>query len=452
MSANTVDSGLGDLQPASFRGVPFGVNGDEARFGRSLAEHEYPFKDSQWMEDLGRGTRRFVIQGFLITDSLVYGGGDVQDQKEALIGAVETQGAGTLIHPSYGRLQVSVPEQGLIIYNRLDAGTYCEFAMLCLEAGEREFPSDSANQDEDALGAADDLDESAADDFFDDAEGPLGFGAFVGSVAVQTVTSWVDILDTVAGDVTGIFNMAASLIGPYGRFFNGALFGYSGIMALPGVIQTLESLVLSGTQTRAQIGADGDDLIAAAASLDPSQPAPVAQRCVADLVAACTNPADGVRLLTQLANFFPDYPNGPSVIGQASASMQTATGAMLRRAALAGLVRVAATYQPQSEADASQVRLAICDMLDAEAVRAGDTGDDASCTALARARGAVATILDDKGAQLPPMRQFTFAASMPALVLAQRLYQDPTRADQLVDEANPVNPLFMPKSFKALSS
>ena len=244
--------------------------------------------------------------------------------------------------------------------------------------------------------------------------------------------------------MTGIFNLAAGLAGPYGRFFNGALSGYIGSMAVPQFPQTLESLVLDAAQIRALIADDGNALTAAASSLDPAAPTPAAQKCVADLLAACKNPQDGGRLLIQLSNYFPDEPNGPSVIGQASATMQTVMATMLRRTALAGLVRAAAAYQPQSEEDASRVRLTVCDLLDAEAVRAGDTGDDASWAALTRCRGAVATILDTLGAKLPPMREFDFAITLPSLVLAQRIYQDSTRADQLVAEANPASPLFMP--------
>ena len=199
MSANTVDNGLGDIQPASFRGVPFGVLTAESRFGRSLAIHEYPFKDTIWPEDLGRATRRFTIQGFLITDSLVYGGGDVIDQRDQLVGAVETQGAGTLIHPTYGRLQVSIPDDGLVIFERLDAGTYMEFMLACYEAGERTFPAAASNQGDDALGAADDLDTATESDFVTDATGPLDIGAFVGSTALSTASGWVQILNMAAG-------------------------------------------------------------------------------------------------------------------------------------------------------------------------------------------------------------------------------------------------------------
>ncbi len=119
---------------------------------------------------------------------------------------------------------------------------------------------------------------------------------------------------------------------------------------------------------------------------------------------------------------------------------------------MAGLVRVCQAYQPQSEDDATTIRQKVCDLLDAEAVIAGDVGNDLSYQALANARGTVAADLDTRGAQLPPMRTWTLADSFPALVVAQMLYQDSTRSDQLIDLAQPAHPAFMPLSFKALSS
>lgn len=448
----TLDDLLGNLQPASYRGVPFGVLAAESRFGRSIALHEYPFKDTQWPEDLGRGTRKFSIQGFLITDSLVYGGGNVLDQRDKLVAAVETEGAATLVHPTFGRLQVSVIDDGLTVSEKLDAASYMEFTLLCVEAGQREFPSASTDSGDDSDSAADDLDDSADSDFQDDVSSDVDLGQSVIDMAVDTASTWVDTLNILAADATGIFNMAASLPGNFGRFFNGALVGFAaGLLSSP-IVQTLAGLIEEGIQDRANVALAGQALLTAARHDEPAGVPPAARACVTALVACAQNPADGVRLLTQLASFYPKEPTGVSVIGQARATMQSAIGACLRRAALAGLVRVTATYNPQSEDDANNVRLTVCDLLDAEAVVAADAGDDASYKALDSCRGTVAADLDARGAKIPPMRVFTFAVPLPSLVIAQQLYQDASRADELVDEADARHPAFMPLSFRALSS
>lgn len=440
------------LQPSSFRGVPFGVTLGESRFGRSLALHEYPFRDTQWAEDLGRGTRQFTIQGFLISDSLIYGGGDITDQRTALIGAAETKGKGTLIHPTLGRLQVSIPEGGLIITDRLDAGNFLEFSLACYETGERTFPASASDASDDSEGAADSLDSASGADFISRVADAVRFGAQVVNMGVLTATSWVGILNVAAADATGIFNMVASLPGSFGRFFNGALAGYAQALVGPAIPVTLESLVFSGTQARASVAEAGLAFIATCHEHEPDGPPAAAQAAGAALLAATVNPADAVRLFAGLSNFYPGLPTGDSVTAAASGVMQTAMGALLRRTALAAMVRASNLYQPQSEDDANQVRVTVCGLLEQEAVTAGDNGDDSTYAALIAARGAVAADLGTRGAQLPPMRQFNLARSFPSLVVGQMLYQDSARADQLVQEANPRHPAFMPATFKALSS
>ena len=48
------------LKPASFRGVPFVVQEGTSHFGRRNQIHEYPFRDTPWVEDLGQQARAFV--------------------------------------------------------------------------------------------------------------------------------------------------------------------------------------------------------------------------------------------------------------------------------------------------------------------------------------------------------------------------------------------------------
>ncbi|HEV2363938.1 MAG TPA: DNA circularization N-terminal domain-containing protein, partial [Caulobacteraceae bacterium] len=99
---------IDELRPASFRGVPFGVLRAESRYGRRLAVHEYPFRDTPWPEDLGKASRRFQLEGFLVSDSRVYGGGDVIAQRDAMVAAAEKNGQGALVHPVKGEIQVAV--------------------------------------------------------------------------------------------------------------------------------------------------------------------------------------------------------------------------------------------------------------------------------------------------------------------------------------------------------
>jgi len=53
---------------------------------------------------------------------------------------------------------------------------------------------------------------------------------------------------------------------------------------------------------------------------------------------------------------------------------------------------------------------------------------------------------------LPVMVTYTFSNPMPALWLAQRLYQDASRAEELIAENRPIHPLFCAPTGKALAS
>ncbi|WP_295537393.1 hypothetical protein [uncultured Pseudacidovorax sp.] len=184
----------------------------------------------------------------------------------------------------------------------------------------------------------------------------------------------------------------------------------------------------------------------------PTEFAGAAQAVAAALQAAAVDPADGVRLLATLADFSPAVATPASEIGAAMATMQTAEGALFRRAALVAMCRASADYQPASYDDAVTLRVRLAALLDAEIQRAGDDGSDATFAALRALRAAVVQDLTARGASLARMQQVEVAASLPAPVLAQRLYRDATRADDLVLQANPPHPAFMPRTFTALNS
>lgn len=176
-----------------------------------------------------------------------------------------------------------------------------------------------------------------------------------------------------------------------------------------------------------------------------------AQAVAAALLAATTRPSDAIRMLTTLATFTPSAPTSGSGVGAARATMQTGCGEIFRRAALVALCRASAQYQPSSFNDALAMRQRICDLLDAEILIAGNEGADATFNALRTLRAAVVRDLTQRGANLAALMTVASPNVVPAPVIAQKVYRDSTRADELVAEANPPHPAFMPISFTALS-
>ena len=184
----------------------------------------------------------------------------------------------------------------------------------------------------------------------------------------------------------------------------------------------------------------------------PSDLALAAQGLAAALSASAINAGDAMRLLTAMAA--PTTPVIPlnTVISASMASMQNAMSDLFRRAAVVEIAIASSTYQPSSSNDAATVRLMVCTLLDNEILVAGNQGEDDVFSSLRALRAAVVADLNARGSGLASIQTFKLNASLPACVVAQRIYSDPSREDELVIQANPPHPAFMPTTFTALSS
>lgn len=167
------------LQPASFRGVAFEVEGDGMEAGRRTQVHEYPQRDKPYAEDLGRATRKVSLTAFVI-------GPEYMAARDKLLGALEERGPGTLVHPWYGSLQVSV-ESVHVRHHRADGG-YCSFELAFVEAGELTFPTASSATAGQVRMAADDLSAASVADFAS-VFGLDGVPDFVADAALEELTS-----------------------------------------------------------------------------------------------------------------------------------------------------------------------------------------------------------------------------------------------------------------------
>jgi prophage DNA circulation protein len=455
------------LHKASFRGVPFAVYGGEARFGRRGALHEYPGRDKPYVEDMGRSTRRIRMTGFLVTDSIIYGGGNVLAQRDALVGAAERPGPGALMHPTLGALKVSVPDQGLSVTERWDMGRYFEISFTFIESGDRYFPTITTSTGSllDKLAAA--LGLSSVLDFarkviggvtavINAVEGVIKFGKAIVGMVMGVIADFKVLVGRITHDVRSITSLGSLLTGDFGRYANGNV--SSALIAskkAKNSSATMADLITKNTANRAAVDVAMDALVNAAENLDASSSqtfTDAVQGVMGALVAGIADPGNAIALLGPLASYAPTAFNGSGTIGVARATAQDATAALLRRAALASIGQVVATYVPQSYDEAIATMNTVTGFLDAEILLAGDGGDDESYNALIALRQAVVTALTTTGATLPSLETFSFKAALPALVLANRLYQDPSRSDELIQQASPIHPAFMPITFRALAT
>lgn len=115
------------MQPnASFRSVPFWTRSYDAPIGRRVVIQEYPLRDLPTAQDLGRATREFSIDAYVLGD-------DYDRQRNALQQAIETPGAGELIHPKLGRRMVVLTDGSLS--ERNDEQRMARFSLKFTELG-----------------------------------------------------------------------------------------------------------------------------------------------------------------------------------------------------------------------------------------------------------------------------------------------------------------------------
>jgi prophage DNA circulation protein len=57
-----------NLLPASFRGVAFFYEDTSREGGRRLANHEFPLRDENYLEDLGLRAKVHRIRGYVLGD------------------------------------------------------------------------------------------------------------------------------------------------------------------------------------------------------------------------------------------------------------------------------------------------------------------------------------------------------------------------------------------------
>ncbi|HDR8944325.1 TPA: DNA circularization N-terminal domain-containing protein [Burkholderia vietnamiensis] len=436
------------LRPASFRNIPFVSLGGSSSFGRRQQLHEYPQRDEPWAEDLGRGTRRIRMMGFVIGDNVIA-------QRDVMIAACEAIGDGELVHPTLGRRTVSLMDFRSV--EHWERGRYFEFQFEFIEGGSRTYPTAEAATLESVLNSVTGLNVAAALDFAKTALSAVSYGAAVLGSIVNTAVGWYTFATGLVGDARNLFQLLFSLPGDFGRFFGSAetpTFGRGPSAPAPSGI-TVQSLIEAATTARANVTAAAAVLDAAARSFSAATVddfTGAVQGVTSAVLAATNDPSDSVRLLAKLATFSPANDTTTSVIGMAMGSVEGACADLFRRTSIGAVAQASASYQPISSDDAAQIRDFVTGLIDSEMGIAGDSGADQTYEALSALRAAVVADLNRRGAALSSIKTFEVAQPMPSLALATRIYRDPTRADELVSEADPVHPAFMPTTFKALAN
>ncbi|MFQ6244965.1 DNA circularization protein [Yersinia enterocolitica] len=441
------------LHQASFRGVPFVINKSIGTFGRRQVVHSYPYRDTSYIEDLGRSARSIVLTGFLVQNSQIYTAPDVMTQRDSLIAACEMPGAGTLVHPTLGEMTVSISE--LKIDEDTAGGRIFSFTLTVVESGLRAFAITGAAE----MGVSVQsswlrLSAKAVAGFISTVKGEMRSATQVIKTLKNTAAFWGRMVTNTTNEASNLGNALRSTFGRnrYGRYNHGTVGGSSsGATAAVNQQQDTTNLSLLVAQ-RLAFTVEGQAAVNTAVNefLDANSIDSHGEKMLA-VVNTVQNSGistpDIIRMMENLSVTQDDTFRSH----ESDRAVAAASHHLMMALCAGGMVCAAAQYQPENYDDAVTVLGRVCDVIDATALVAANRGNDETYSELMLMRESIVLLLQQAGANLSRVGEISFNRSLPALMLANRLYQDASRGDGLVKMANPIHPAFMPTRFKALN-
>ncbi|EJL1648572.1 DNA circularization protein [Salmonella enterica] len=456
----------------SFRNVPFLVYKEQReRGGRNIVKREYPLRESGGADDLGPKLPAFTF-------TVIVQGDDAQAQRKALRDALYAPGAGELIHPDYGTLNVlidsfesryNVSEQRVVEFTisatpqANDTAPQMQndtAAMLATKAGGGLNSVFNTLADGWAV-VSDNLHDLQA--MADTVSGKIdALENTVSSVGImQDISAFAASFSAMKGNITALITSPLRMAQQFAGVF-------SGLIALP----SLPSLSLLGGKKRPRSG--GVRGTGQSSAPDAGIAAGVTP------AGSLTTPDEAVRSqggtqLYQALSAFHDTLviqdgrrelNGLTPAAQANirliqSVMQSAV--ILAQVQTAGellTIAVAQSAMPadagattgtpvtvpllQSAADVQTVSHTLGQSLDAQALAFSGQGYTRTALALREARLALVEDLTTRGIRLPGVSSVAVRTTEPALVTLYRATGDSTQWQRFVRRNGVVHPLFVP--------
>lgn len=140
------------MLPASFRGISFLVPQASVPVGMKVQLHEFPQRDEPYAEQMGKQAQVHRLVCWIIGD-------DCFERRDKFMEAVQTPGAGELVHPWLGRMQVKAGEAELT--HDFKQGGMAAFAVTFYPDIPLKFPTAKVNTQQQVVKASDSLLDSA---------------------------------------------------------------------------------------------------------------------------------------------------------------------------------------------------------------------------------------------------------------------------------------------------
>jgi len=415
-SALGVGSWFAAFRQASFRGAVFHVEQSSGASGRRAAAHEYPGRDVPFTEDLGRKQWTYSFTAYCI-------GTTYPLQRDALIKACTKAGPGSLVHPFLGRVQVVCTD--ISIQEERQSGNYCSFSLSFVEAGQLREPSSSTNTTSQIEGAAATTTTATASDF------TAGFSVggqegFISDAAVADINSFCN--DVQALTLSPVVGTALSLA-------NATL-----ARSAPSLVYNATALA-SGVQAVTQAYGESQEA------------APVVSGMLTMGTLFSAHEVGGIFGTTSSRRAAAGTTPPPTTAArQQEAANAAAFERLVRQSALVEVALAVPGLPLASSQDAANLRGQLSETFERGQTAAGNAGLDDSYRALVALENAVIRDITLRMLRLPALTTYRMAETPNAIALAWRLYQNADRCDELVDRTHAINPAFLPRTGRVLSS
>lgn len=397
---------INQLRRPSFRGISFELPMAEARPGRRVVTDELPGRDSPVHEDMGAATRSFSVTAVIGGDSFLQKAATFED-------ALNTPGAGELIHPHYGELQVVVIGQPRIQHNGSAVGIVT-FVIEFQKADDAAYPAVALDTLSGLSFSSANLLSALRGDFI----GRFvtdSLPDFISTDAIKQASNWVSTIETALSS-GGLLSA-----------LKGEMPSWSSIGL--GVVNDVTSLF---DRIKDMVTPDKTPVIGSA-STSTKQSAVATVRALNEVVAS----------------------TAPDVTGAATATLstrqqnETALEGLFRGAAAATIAEVAMYADYESKEEALALRSETYESLSALRDLYGQAGWFDSWKATSQVMAAVQRDINDRVGRLPRTVRVRMATVRSSLAVAHRFYGDDLdgmfdRADDIVRRNRVRHPGFVP--------
>jgi len=383
-----------DLNDSSFRGVKFTTTDSSGSHGRRGADHQFPGRDEPYAEDAGRRQRSYPVGG-------VIAGNDYLKQLKKMIDASEKAGPGVLVHPYLGKMTIMCRDFSWEA--SVEEGGMATISFMAVEAGSLTNPAQVASTLSGVTGASETLLDATEDEM-------STFDTIAKStyVAAQWAADGSDRITELGETVTG----------PFVATVDNLLAITVSLAAIDAYIKTLAALPsVLAARTRTAFDIIGSLSVVKMFTGTDSQQA-------AELAATSTAGEASLQLWLE-------------------ASRALNQQMMLARHSL---LLAAEDFTSYDQAIAERDKLA--DLINAELL-VGPS--DAVYSALVDLLAASQNDINARAQDLPRIRDLRLNNSMPSLALAQELYGDATRSEEITTRNNTPHPAFVVGDIQVLS-